>query len=296
MPGITLRVKSLRAAGLRGNAGHALPSLAVQLGRLDERVPGLATALLGLLDHAVAVLVLQHLLILLQQILGHVEHRASPAAVTVAAPPLVLRLLLRAAVLDVELHVVLGVVLGAILLLLDYAGPTGILEEAGQPPGLEILQDAVPASLGVPQNRHVLALLPDAAEDPRQRRLLLHHRRDGVGRGVLGGRMTVLRLADVHLGGIHANRNGHVARVHDQRFTVAYCASQKAPSRYLISRSREGSARVQIKYLLADVYTEESVVKDRCFSVDTANVGLTSHTSKAVRDRTISSAKSLMSY
>lgn len=225
MPGITLRIESLRAAGLRGNAGHALPPLAIQLGRLHQRIPGFAPALLGFLGHAIAVLALQHLLILLQQVLGHVEDRAPPAAVTVAAPPLVLRLLPRA-VLDV---VALDALL--VLLLLEHAGPASPLEEA-VPPSLQILEHAVPAGLRVPQDR-VLALLPDGAEEPRQRRLLFHHRRDGAGRVVLGGRVTVLRLADVHLGCFHANWNGHeLPEFHSRVLRIAENV-EETPSWYL---------------------------------------------------------------
>lgn len=71
----------------------------------------------------------------------------------------------------------------------------------------------MPADLGLPQDRRRILPLPaNRPEDLRQRGLLLHHRRDGVGRRVLGGRVTVLRLvsADVHLGCFHANRDGHV--------------------------------------------------------------------------------------
>jgi len=167
-------------------------------------MPGLPAALLRLLRRAGAVLVLQHVLILLQKILRHVEHGASSAGVA-ATPPLLLRLVLGGAVLG-------GVAALGVVPLVERARPPRPLEQA-VPPGLQVLQDAVPASLGLSQDRRVLALLASRAEDPRQRRLLLHHRRDGVGRRVLGGRVTVLRLvADVHLGCFHANRrDGYVS-------------------------------------------------------------------------------------
>jgi len=182
-------------------------------------MPRLPAALLGLLRRAGAVLVLQHFLILLQKILRHVEHGASSAGVA-ATPPLVLRLVLGVAVL---VAAALGVVP-----LVECARPAGPLEQA-VPPGLQVLQDAVPAGLGLSQDRRVLALLASRAEDPRQRRLLLHHRRDGVGRRVLGGRVTVLRLvADVHLGCFHANRDGYVVRV--RRSAHSRCAARIASS------------------------------------------------------------------
>lgn len=185
-------------------------------------MPGLPASLLRLPFRLGAILALQHFLILLHQILGHVEHRAAPgcAGVDVAAVPLVFRLVPRAAVLTVRP-------------LVEHARSASPLKQAVAS-RLEILEDAVPASLPVSQDRHVVALPADGAEDPRQRRLLLlNHRRDGVGRGVLGGRVTVLRLiADVHLGCFHASRavTGTSSRDGVTAFTAARRrASPKGP-------------------------------------------------------------------
>lgn len=208
-------------------------------------MPRLSASLLSLLGRASVLLALQHLLILLKQIFGHVEHRAAPAAVAVAAPPLVLRLVPRTTILDVILGVVLGDVFRTVLLFVEHAGPTSLLENT-VPPSFQILENAMPAALRVAQNRRIFALA-DGAKNPCQRRFLLHHRRDGVGRCILSGRVTVLRLvADVHLGCFHASRNSYVVRVTNslQSRTAHRRERRKlASSRYLVWRSQKVNSR-----------------------------------------------------
>lgn len=87
-------------------------------------MPGLSASLLRFLRRASAVLVLQHVLILLQQVLGDVEDRASPGVSGVAAAPTsVLAFFLRV------LRVLVAVLRVVLVPLVEHARPTGSLEQ-----------------------------------------------------------------------------------------------------------------------------------------------------------------------